>query len=72
MNKEELKFDIEQPRATFVRECIFNKWVSGYGKIMEHLHNAVDTQDFIDKILGDPELATTSAYALHAKKRINK
>lgn len=68
MNKEELKFNIERARATFVRECIFNKWVSGYDKIMEHLHNAVDTEDFIDKILGDPELTTTQAYAEVSKK----
>lgn len=68
MNKEELKFNIEQPRATFVKECIFNKWVRGYDRITEHLHNAVDTEDFIDKILGDPELATAQAYAEVSKK----
>lgn len=68
MNKEELKFNIEQARATFVRECIFNNWVKGYDEIMEHLRNAVDTEDFIDKILGDPELSTTQAYAEVSKK----
>lgn len=68
MNKEDLKFNIEQPKATFVKECIFNNWVKGYGAIMEHLHNAVDTEDFINKILGDPELATTQAYAEVSKK----
>lgn len=68
MNKEELKFNLAQPEATFVKECIFNNWVKGYDKIMEHLHNAVDTEDFINKILGDPELATTQAYAEVSKK----
>lgn len=68
MNKEDLKFNIEQPTATFVKECIFNNWVKGYDEIMEHLHNAVNTEDFIDKILGDPELATTQAYAEVSKK----
>lgn len=68
MNKEELRFDIEKAKATFIRECIFNNWVKGYNEIMEHLRNAVDTEDFIDKILGDPELATTQAYAEVSKK----
>ena len=68
MNKEELKFNLAQPKATFVKECIFNNWVKGYNEIMEHLCNAVDTEDFIDKILGDPELATTQAYAEVSKK----
>lgn len=68
MIKEELKFNIAQSEAAFVRECIFNKWVSGYDKIIKHLHDAVDTEDFVDKILGDPELATTQAYAEVSKK----
>lgn len=68
MNKEELRFDIEKARATFVKECIFNNWVSGYDKIIKHLHDAVDTEDFISKILGDPELTTTQAYAEVSKK----
>lgn len=68
MDKEDLKFNIEQPTATFVKECIFNNWVKGYDEIMEHLHNAVNTEDFIDKILGDPELTTTQAYAEVSKK----
>lgn len=68
MNKEELRFDIEKAKATFVRECIFNNWVKGYGEIMEHLRDAVDTEDFINKILGDPRLATTQAYAEVSKK----
>ena len=68
MNKEDLKFNIEQPKATFVKECIFNNWVKGYNEIMQHLRDAVDTEDFINKILGDPELATTQAYAEVSKK----
>lgn len=63
MNKEDLKFNIEQPKATFIKECIFNNWVKGYNEIVEHLHNAVNTEDFIDKILGDPELASSKAPA---------
>lgn len=68
MIKEELKFDIAQSEAAFVKGCIFNNWVKGYDEIMQHLHNAVDTEDFIDKILGDPELTTTQAYAEVSKK----
>lgn len=68
MNKEELKFNIAQSEAAFVKGCIFNNWVKGYDEIMEHLHNAVDAEDFINKILGDPELATTQAYAEVSKK----
>lgn len=63
-----MRFDIEQPKATFVKGCILNSWVKGYNKIMEHLRNAVDTEDFINKILGDPELATTQAFAEVSKK----
>ena len=68
MNNEDLKFNLAQPEATFVKGCIFNNWVKGYGKIMEHLRDAINTEDFIDKILGDPELATTQAYAEVSKK----
>lgn len=68
MIKDELKFNIAQSEATFVKGCIFNNWVKGYDEIMQHLHNAVDTEDFINKILGDPELATTQAYAEVSKK----
>lgn len=68
MIKEELKFNIPQSEAAFVEGCIFNNWVKGYNEIMEHLHNAVDTEDFIDRILGDLELTTTQAYAEVSKK----
>lgn len=68
MIKEELKFNIPQSEAAFVEGCIFNNWVKGYNEIMEHLQNSVDTEDFIDKILGDPELTTTQAYAEVSKK----
>lgn len=68
MLKEQLRFNIAQSEAAFVEACIFNKWVKGYGEIMQHLRDAVDTGDFINKILGDPELATTQAYAEVSKK----
>lgn len=60
MAKEELKFNIAQSETAFVKGCIFNNWVKGYNEIMQHLRDAVDTEDFINKILGDPELATTT------------
>ena len=68
MLKKELKFNIPQSEAAFVKWCIFNNWVKGYDEIMQHLRDAVDTEDFINKILGDPELATTQAYAEVSKK----
>ena len=68
MLKKELKFNIPQSEAAFVKGCIFNNWVNGYDEIMQHLRDAVDTEDFINKILGDPELATTQAYAEVSKK----
>ena len=68
MIKEELKFNIAQSEAAFIKECIFNNWVKGYDEIMQHLRDAVDTEDFINKILGDPDLATTQAYAEVSKK----
>lgn len=68
MIKEELKFNITQSEAAFVKGCIFNNWVKGYDEIMQHLRDAVDTEDFINKILGDPELTTTQAYAEVSKK----
>ena len=68
MIKDELKFNIAQSEAAFVKGCIFNNWVKGYDEIMQHLRDAVDTEDFINKILGDPELATTQAYAEVSKK----
>lgn len=68
MIKEELKFNIVQSEAAFVKGCIFNNWVKGYDEIMQHLRDAVDTEDFINKILEDPELATTQAYAEVSKK----
>jgi hypothetical protein len=68
MLKKELKFNIAQSEAAFVKACIFNNWVKGYDEIMQHLRDAVDTEDFINKILGDPDLATTQAYAEVSKK----
>lgn len=68
MLKKELKFNIPQSEVAFVKGCIFNNWVKGYDEIMQHLRDAVDTEDFINKILGDPELATTQAYAEVSKK----
>lgn len=68
MIKEELKFNIAQSEAAFVKGCIFNNWVKGYDEIMQHLRDAVDTEDFINKILGDPELLPTQAYAEASKK----
>ena len=68
MLKKELKFNIPQSEAAFVKGCIFNNWVKGYDEIMQHLRDAADTEDFINKILGDPELATTQAYAEVSKK----
>lgn len=68
MIKEELTFNIPQSEAAFVKGCIFNNWVKGCDEIMEHLRNAIDTEDFINKILGDSELTTTQAYAEVSKK----
>ena len=68
MIKDELKFNIAQSEAAFAKGCIFNNWVKGYDQIMEHLRDAVNTEDFINKILGDPELTTTQAYAEVSKK----
>lgn len=68
MLKKELKFNIPQSEAAFVKGCIFNNWVKGYNEIMEHLRDAVNTEDFINKILGDSDLATTQAYAEVSKK----
>ena len=63
-----MKFNIAQSEAAFVEECIFNNWVKGCDEIMQHLRDAVDTEDFINKILGDPESTTTQAYAEVSKK----
>lgn len=70
MKKTDLVFNnVEKKDDTFIRQCLFDKFhEETYKKVMNHLRNAKDSKDFINKILEDSDLDNTQAYAEVSKR----